>query len=88
VRDGADGLATNCGFLMVLQEGIAAHAGVPVATSPLMQAPLIEHLLPPGRRVGILTISRESLTARHFAAAGVAPDTPVRGGGVQPGDPE
>jgi Asp/Glu/hydantoin racemase len=76
---GADGIATNCGFLSLFQEELAAACGVPVATSALMQAPLIERLLPPGRRVGILTISAASLTPEHLAAAGVALDTPVVG---------
>jgi Asp/Glu/hydantoin racemase len=76
---GADGIATNCGFLSLFQEEFAAACKVPVATSALMQAPLIERLLPPGRRVGILTIAAASLTPEHLAAAGVALDTPVVG---------
>ena len=52
---------------------------VPVASSSLMQAPFIERLLPPGRRVGIITVSGESLAAEHLVAAGVAADTPVLG---------
>jgi Asp/Glu/hydantoin racemase len=44
-----------------------------------MQAPLIERLLPPGRRVGILTVSAASLSAEHLKAAGAALDTPVIG---------
>jgi Asp/Glu/hydantoin racemase len=76
---GADGIATNCGFLSLFQQELAAACGVPVATSALMQAPLIERLLPPGRRVGVLTISAASLTPDHLAAAGVALDTPVVG---------
>jgi Asp/Glu/hydantoin racemase len=79
VAQGADGIATNCGFLSLFQEELAAACGVPVATSALMQAPLIERLLPPGRRVGILTIAAASLTPEHLIAAGVAPDTPVVG---------
>jgi Asp/Glu/hydantoin racemase len=79
VRDGADGLTTNCGFLSLFQAEIAAHCGVPVATSSLMQAPFIQSLLPPGRRVGILTVSAETLTSEHLAKAGVAADTPVAG---------
>jgi Asp/Glu/hydantoin racemase len=79
VAMGADGITTNCGFLSVFQSELAAAVGVPVATSSLMQAPLIERLLPPGRRVGILTISRAALTPEHLAAAGVAADTPVVG---------
>ena len=76
---GADGITTNCGFLSLFQAELAADCGVPVATSSLMQAPLIERLLPPGKRVGILTISAETLTPEHLEAAGVALDTPIVG---------
>lgn len=76
---GAAGIVANCGFLSLLQEELAARCRVPVASSALMQAPLIERLLPPGRRVGILTISEASLTPAHLDAAGVAPDTPIVG---------
>jgi Asp/Glu/hydantoin racemase len=79
VAQGADGVVTNCGFLSLLQEDLAVACGVPVAASALMQAPLIERLLPPGRRVGILTVSAASLTPEHLTAAGVARDTPVAG---------
>src|SRR5207248_11207779 len=73
---GADGITTTCGFLSLYQRELAAHVGVPVATSSLMQAPFIERLLPPGKRVGIVTISAASLTAEHLAAAGADPATP------------
>jgi Asp/Glu/hydantoin racemase len=76
---GADGITTNCGFLSLFQHEIARHVGVPVATSSLMQAPMIARLLPAGRQVGILTVSARTLTAEHLAAAGVAADTPVAG---------
>ncbi|WP_368744691.1 aspartate/glutamate racemase family protein [Desertibaculum subflavum] len=79
VRIGADGITTNCGFLSLYQREIAAHVGVPVATSSLMQVPAIQALLPPGRRVGVLTISAESLTSRHLQAVGVDPSVPVAG---------
>jgi Asp/Glu/hydantoin racemase len=79
VAQGADGLTTNCGFLSLFQTELAAAVQVPVATSSLMQAPLIQSLLPPGRRVGILTISAEALCRTHLVAAGVDPETPVVG---------
>jgi Asp/Glu/hydantoin racemase len=79
VADGADGISTNCGFLSLFQRDVAAAAGVPVATSSLMQAASIQATLPPGRRVGILTIDSTSLTQAHLDAAGVPPGTPVRG---------
>jgi len=79
VRLGADGITTTCGFLSLYQREIAAHVGVPVATSSLMQIPLIERVLPPGKRVGVLTISAATLTAEHLIAAGADPATPVIG---------
>jgi Asp/Glu/hydantoin racemase len=79
VADGADGITTNCGFLSLFQAELAAALSVPVAASALMQAPLIQATLPPGHRVGILTISADALTRSHLAAAGVPEGTPVTG---------
>ena len=76
---GAEGITTTCGFLSLFQAELARHAGVPVATSSLMQVPFVAALLPPGRRVGILTISAKSLTPEHLRAAGVDPAIPVVG---------
>jgi hypothetical protein len=81
VRLGADGITTTCGFLSIYQKEIAANVGVPVATSSLMQIPFIERVLPPGNRVGILTVSAANLTPEHLSAAGADPATPVVGTG-------
>ena len=79
IERGAEGIATTCGFLSPLQAELAEVLGVPVATSALMQAPLIAATLPAGRRIGILTISAATLTSPHLAAAGVPEGTPVEG---------
>jgi Asp/Glu/hydantoin racemase len=79
VSEGADGITTNCGFLALFQKELAAAAGVPVATSSLLQAPFIESLLPPGKRVGIVTVSSASLTPDHLAAIGLGGDIPIQG---------
>jgi hypothetical protein len=79
VRDGADGLTTSCGFLSLFQEELASEIGVPVAASSLMQIPLVEHVLPPGSRVGVLTFDSDLLTPAHLRAAGAPVDTPVVG---------
>jgi Asp/Glu/hydantoin racemase len=79
VQLGADGITTTCGFLSLYQRDLAAHVGVPVAASSLMQVPLVERLLPPGKRVGVLTVSAASLTREHLIAAGVDPEIPVVG---------
>lgn len=60
VRTGADGITTNCGFLSLFQAEIAAKVKVPVATSSLMQIPMAQALLPPGKRVGVLTVDARS----------------------------
>ena len=79
VELGADGITTNCGFLSLYQGEIADHAGVPVATSSLMQVPFIQSVLPPGKQVVVLTVSAASLSADHLKAAGVDPSVPVGG---------
>lgn len=79
VVEGAHGITTTCGFLSLYQAELARHVGVPVATSSLMQVPSVQALLPPGKRVGIVTISAKNLTPEHLKAAGVDPATPVVG---------
>ena len=79
VDQGAEALTTNCGFLTVFQRELAAHAGVPVATSAMMQVPWVQAMLPPGKRVGLVTVSKSTLTGAHLAAAGVPLDIPVMG---------
>jgi Asp/Glu/hydantoin racemase len=76
---GAEAITTNCGFLALFQAELAAAVGVPVATSSLLQVPWVQAMLPPGQRVGVITVSKASLTPAHLAAAGVAADTPMVG---------
>ena len=79
VEEGADGITTTCGFLAIYQRQLAAHCGVPVAASSLMQIAAVERLLPPGKRVGVVTFSASRLGPEHLTAAGAAADTPVVG---------
>jgi Asp/Glu/hydantoin racemase len=76
---GAEAITTNCGFLSLFQAELAAAVQVPVATSSLLQVPWVQAMLPPGRRVGVITVSRASLTPAHLDAAGVPRDIPVEG---------
>jgi hypothetical protein len=79
VDQGAEAITTNCGFLSLFQRELAAHVRVPVATSALIQVPWVQATLPPGKRVGVITVSAGSLTQRHLEAAGVPLDTPIVG---------
>ncbi|MFT6912759.1 MAG: Asp/Glu/hydantoin racemase [Paracoccaceae bacterium] len=75
--DGVDGITTNCGFLALFQEELAAAVDVPVLTSSLMQVGTINTLLPASKRAGILTISASSLTQAHLEKAKVPAGTPI-----------
>lgn len=79
---GCDGIATNCGFLVPFQAEMSRTLGVPVASSSLLQASLIQQTLPADQSLGILTISSETLTTKHLDAAGIAHDTPIGGTGA------
>lgn len=79
IRQGAEGITTNCGFLALFQRELSEALAVPVATSALMQVPMVQAVLPPGRRVGVITISGASLTADHLHRAGCPADLPMIG---------
>ena len=79
IAEGVDGITTTCGFLALYQQELAAHCSVPVATSALLQVPMVARMLPKGKRPAILTFSAESLTVHHLAAVGIDPRTPVVG---------
>jgi len=76
---GADGITTNCGFLSLYQKQLASAVTVPVATSSLMQVPMIQSVLPAGKRVGVITVSAASLARDHLVAIGLDPSLPVVG---------
>lgn len=79
VASGCTGIATTCGFLALIRPQLASALGVPVAASALEQAAQIRALLAPDRTLGVLTISKESLTHAHLRAAGVPEDTQIAG---------
>jgi len=79
IAAGVDGITTSCGFLSIYQRELAETLDVPVATSSLLQVPMVERLIPSRRRVGILTYDSGALTGPYLEAVGIAPDTPVQG---------
>lgn len=79
ISAGCDGITTTCGFLALYQREMTAHCAVPVATSALLQLPMVARILPKGQRPAILTFSAETLTARHLDAVGADPATPIFG---------
>ncbi|CAM4185689.1 Aspartate/glutamate racemase family protein [Bordetella tumbae] len=76
---GAEAITTNCGFLALFQQEFSQALGVPVATSSMMQVPWVQATLPPGKRVGLVTVSGSTLSPAHLAAVNVPADIPVAG---------
>ena len=79
ISQGCSGLTTSCGFLGLMKTELKDALGVPFASSPLMQLPMIEAMLPAGQEAGVLTISEENLTPEHLAACGARTDTAIAG---------
>ncbi len=63
--EGADLIATSCGFLAPLQDRLQARVAVPVLTSSLLLLPTIRARCGAGP-VGILTFDSRRLSPRHF----------------------
>lgn len=77
--EGVAGIATTGGYMAIFQKELAAHCKVPVATSSLMQIPLVQNLLPSTKRVGVIAAHGPRLTPEHLVKAGAPADTPVVG---------
>jgi Asp/Glu/Hydantoin racemase len=82
-REGVGAVTTNCGFLVKYQAELAASVRVPVLTSSLLLVPLVHRMLPPGRRVGILTVNAAALGDEHLRGAGIGPDIPLAVAGLE-----
>ncbi|WP_393927881.1 aspartate/glutamate racemase family protein [Yoonia sp. R2-816] len=70
---GAVAITSTCGFLISVQDRIAAAVTVPVMVSALSLFPLIR-AAHGNRPVGILTASRQQLGPKALGAAGAVPD--------------
>ena len=73
--EGAGAITGSCGFLALYQRELSDAVSVPVFASSLIQVPLIQQMLGGGKRVGVMTASSESLTAKHFQSVGADIDS-------------
>ncbi|WP_349643588.1 AroM family protein [Bradyrhizobium genosp. SA-3] len=58
VREGAQLITSNCGFMIRYQEAVRAAVDVPVLLSSLLLAPFLERILPREKALGILQRAR------------------------------
>jgi len=77
VEQGVDGITTTCGFLSIYQKELADTCPVPVATSSLLQVPLVQRLIPSNKRVGVITFSSALMNPAYLKDVGVPDDTPI-----------
>ncbi len=70
-KEGVRAITTNCGFLAMFHNEMAAAVNVPVFTSSLMQVALVHAMLKPTQKVGIITINSQTLSQKHLGAVGV-----------------
>jgi Asp/Glu/hydantoin racemase len=65
--EGCQAITTCCGFLIAFQRQMQAAVNIPVFTSGLLQVPLVAAILPPDKKIGILTANDATLNPKHFA---------------------
>jgi hypothetical protein len=77
---GVRAVTTTCGFNVIHQDELSKTAKVPVFTSSLLQLPLIQKLLPEGKRIGIITANGKIFSENKneiLSCAGADPLTPI-----------
>ncbi len=74
---GVDGIATSCGFLAMVHPQLRAYSSVPIASSSLMQIPLVLQTLSVDQTVGVIISDRKSITDQHFLNVGAPVDLPL-----------
>jgi hypothetical protein len=79
IEEGVDGITTTCGFLSIYQNELADFCGVPVATSSLLQVPMVDALISSDKRVGVMTYNGDVLNGPYLEAVNINPSTPVKG---------
>ena len=82
-REGVGAITTNCGFLVKFQRELGSAVRVPVFTSSLLMVPLVHRMLPPGQRIGIMTVNASTLGPEHLAGAGIDADVPLAVAGLE-----
>jgi len=85
-EEGVRAVTTTCGFNIVYQEDLSKVTRIPIFTSSLLQLPLIQKLLPEGKKIGIVTANGKAFKKHKsdlLSCAGLDPSTPIVVEGVE-----
>lgn len=70
-RKGLRAIATSCGFLAIFHPELVKSLNIPIFTSSLLQVHWAQSIIKKDQKVGIITASKQSLTAAHLAGVGI-----------------
>ncbi|MFO0996285.1 MAG: hypothetical protein U1F33_06335 [Alphaproteobacteria bacterium] len=83
-KDGIAAITSNCGFTARFQKEVAAAVSIPVALSSLLLVQFMARIVPPGKKLGVLTYDAKQLGDVHFNGAGWSQkNLPVVVGGIE-----
>jgi hypothetical protein len=68
--EGVRAITSNCGFMAVFQQAVAASVDIPVFLTSLLQLDMVTRMVGPDRRVGVLTANSAAITPALLAGAG------------------
>ena len=71
ILNGAEILATSCGFLARFHNELTQALSVPVFSSSLLQIHMAQSIIKREQKVGVITAHKTSLSPEHFAAVGI-----------------
>lgn len=77
VASGCSAITTSCGFLAALQDDLTSYSPVPFLSSSLLQIPMIERILPKGKKPGLIVSDRTALTVQHLSGVGIKNNLPT-----------
>lgn len=70
-EEGCKCIVTSCGFMAIFHKELCKAVNVPVVSSSLLQVKLVSSMLPPNKKVGIITAKASSLGEKHFKGVGI-----------------
>jgi len=70
-KEGARAIVTSCGFLSVVQDELASSINIPLITSSLLLVPMVQRMIGPSRKVGVLSANAEQLSNDHLRSVGI-----------------
>lgn len=76
IAEGCSALVTSCGFMARHQGTLSRKLSAPIASSSLLQLPMVSALIGPQRKVGVITYDETSLDDAIFTACGADISTP------------